>query len=552
MNNKSNWKKISMTVIAMALAAGSLVSCGDNSQPVGIDTANPTISVMTQANQTSSAGPDSPVVQEMERYLGEAMSKKYDKQYDKVTLDLQWTASTAYDEKVTAAMGANEYPHVMLVTTRNSSVIQNSKAGTFWDITDAFTKTDPKYVSEENPEGYVYPKLAQADETINRNTTVDGRIYGVYRARELGRQGITFRQDWLDNLGLSVPTTIDEFEEVLRAFTEDDPDGNGVDDTYGMIVTVYLDGPLNNLAVWMGSPNEWGYDEETQTWKPWFMSQGFFDAMTKMREWYEAGYINSNMATLDANSWDNEFLNGYGGVQIDVADRARRNATNILKNNPDAVVDVIGYVTRDANSEPRVWPTTGYSGYYVMPHPSVQTEEELDFILSVLDECNGEYIVDLCNYGILGRNYTIDENGKAVKNTDAALTAEYNDLNQFSMGIAPTTLKTAYANKAAEKVEQVYEENREYAVTNPMAPYTSDTYSISGTQLDAIIAEAKTNYIVGNIDAEGWKEAIEQWLKMDGDLVIEDYTKAYNDDTSNQDENGNVIVPDEFKYDFAF
>ncbi|MGN0183443.1 MAG: hypothetical protein ACI4DP_13710, partial [Candidatus Ornithomonoglobus sp.] len=280
--------------------------------------------------------------------------------------------------------------------------------------------------------------------------------------------------------------------------------------------------------------------------------QGYFDAMTKMREWYEAGYINSNMATLDPNSWDNDFLNGIGGVQIDVADRARRNASNILKNDPDAVVDVFGYVTRDADAEPVIWPTTGYNGYYVFPTPTVGTEEDLDFILSVLDECNGEYIVDLCNYGILDRNYTIDENGKAVKNTDPSLTAEYDDLNQFSMGIAPTKLSTAYANKTAETVEKVQTENEQYAVINPMAPYTSDTYSMSGTQLDAIISEARTNYIVGKIDEKGYETAIKQWLKMDGDLVCQDYKNAYEADEGNLDENGNAIVPDEFKYDFKF
>lgn len=548
-----NWKKISTLVLAIGIVGGTLAGCGDKSIPVGIDTSNPTISVMTSATKTASAGPDSPVVKEMQRYLGEAMSKKYGKQYDQVTLDLQWVASSAYGEKVTAAMGANEYPHVMLVTTRNSSVIQNSKAGTFWDLSDAFTKTDSKYVTEENPEGYVYPMLAQANPVINRNISVEGKIFGVYRARELGRQGITIRKDWLDNLGLDQPETIDEFEEVLRQFTEGDPDKNGVNgDTYGMIVTNYLDGPLNNIALWMGSPNEWGYDEESGTWKPWFMSEGFFNAMTKMREWYEAGYINENMATMDANSWDSEFLNGYGGVQIDVADRARRNATNIVKNNPDAEVDVFGYVKKDKNSEPTVWPTTGYSGYYVIPTPAVKTEEELDFILSVLDESNGEYIVSLCNYGIEGRNYTVDENGNAVKNTDPQLTAEYDDLNQFSMGIAPTKLKTAYVNDVAKKVDEVYAENRDYAVTNPMAPYTSDTYAITGTQLDAIIAEAKTNYIVGNIDEKGWAEAIKQWYKMDGDLVMKDYTDAYNEDDSNKDESGNVVIPDEFKYKFLY
>lgn len=553
---KNNWKKIALTVGSMTIAAASLAACGTEPIPVGIDTANPQIQVMTSASKTAPADESSPVVQEIERHLGEAMSKKYGKQYDKVSLDLQWVASTAYGEKVTAAMGANTYPHAMLVSTRNSSVIQNSKAGTFWDITDAFDKKDEKYVSEENPEGYVYPNLATANKTINRNITVDGRVYGIYRARTVGRQGVTYRKDWLENVGMSEPKTLDEFGEMLEKFTNNDPNKSGKNDTYGMIVTSYIDGPLNNIAMWAGSPNEWGYDEEEGCWKPWFMSEGYFEAMTRMREWYAAGYINGNMATLDANRWDDDFLNGIGGAQIDVADRARRNATNILKNDPNAEVDVFGYVKKDADTEPKVLPTTGYNGYYVFPTPTVGTEEDLDFVLSVMDECNSEYVVGLCNYGILGRNYNLDENGKAVKVTEpASMTAEYDDLNQFSMGIRPDyKLKTAYANKAAEKVDEVYAENEIYAedCMNPMAPYTSDTYSMSGTQLDAIIAEAKTNYIVGKIDEAGFAEAIEQWIKMDGDLVCKDYEDAFNNDDSNKDENGNVVVPDKYKYSFKY
>lgn len=42
------------------------------------------------------------------------------------------------------------------------------------------------------------------------------------------------RKDWLDNLGLDVPETLDEYMAVLAAFTHDDPDQNGKDDTYGL------------------------------------------------------------------------------------------------------------------------------------------------------------------------------------------------------------------------------------------------------------------------------------------------------------------------------
>ncbi|WP_274650868.1 extracellular solute-binding protein [Paenibacillus humicola] len=50
---------------------------------------------------------------------------------------------------------------------------------------------------------------------------------------EPGTMTTILRKDWMDKLGLKVPTTVPEFIDVLRAFTNDDPDGNGKKDTYG-------------------------------------------------------------------------------------------------------------------------------------------------------------------------------------------------------------------------------------------------------------------------------------------------------------------------------
>lgn len=143
-------------------------------------------------------------------------------------------------------MGSGTYPHIMLISTVNSSVVRAVKDDIFWDITDKLTDSEK------------FPNLAQTDPDINHNISFDGRVYGVYRARELGRSGVTIREDWLDNLGLEMPTTIDEFYNVLKQFKEGDPDRNGIDDTYGMIVTDYLTGPLDNLAIWFGAPKNSG------------------------------------------------------------------------------------------------------------------------------------------------------------------------------------------------------------------------------------------------------------------------------------------------------
>jgi putative aldouronate transport system substrate-binding protein len=57
---------------------------------------------------------------------------------------------------------------------------------------------------------------------------------------------MVIRQDWLDKLGLKAPTTLDEFMTVAKAFTENDPDGNGKKDTYGLCA--FIDGSGLNAA----------------------------------------------------------------------------------------------------------------------------------------------------------------------------------------------------------------------------------------------------------------------------------------------------------------
>lgn len=569
----NNWKKIATSVVALGVAAASLAGCGTKVTPIGIDTSTPKIEIMTAQSSIAAADENSPVVQAIEKKLGEKMSEKYGKSYDKVDLDINWIASASYGEKVTAAMGASEYPHVMLVTTRSSSVIQNSKIGTFWDLTGRFEETD------ENGK-LKYPYLAEGNPVVNKNISVDGRLYGIYRARAIARQGMTYRNDWTLKLldegvldfgkdengnAYTEPQTIADLDAMVKAFTENDPDGNGKKDTYGMIITSYIDGPVQDLSVWCGAPNEWGYDEETDEWKPAFMSEGYFKALTLIRDWYKKGYVNQNMVSLDPNKWDEDFVNDKGGIQIDVADRGRRNAAKFLDADGkprEGVVNVIGAVKPDDKSDYRIRPTTGYNGYYVIPVPAVPEETDLDFILSVLDECNSRDIVALCNYGIEGTHYEIIQDGKDKgkikfkvgddgKNYKAD---DYADLNQFSMGIAKNDLRTSYATSVAEKVAEIQDDkNAIYAVNNPMAPYTSKSYATSGTMMDAIISEARTNYLVGKLDEKGYKAAIEEWKKMDGAKVMKEYKESFNNDPLNDiDGDGKADVQPEQTFKFKF
>jgi putative aldouronate transport system substrate-binding protein len=65
-------------------------------------------------------------------------------------------------------------------------------------------------------------------------TAPDGHIYTLPRAEEAGLAAVpnftSINKAWLDKLGLEMPTTIDELHDVLVAFKEQDPNGNGKQD----------------------------------------------------------------------------------------------------------------------------------------------------------------------------------------------------------------------------------------------------------------------------------------------------------------------------------
>ena len=86
-------------------------------------------------------------------------------------------------------------------------------------------------------------KLLDAHPDTKKSLTVNGKIYGVPQLRlsdseEHDRYQVKMyiNKKWLDELGLAVPTTIDEMEDVLRAFRDNDPNGNQKKDEIPLIM----------------------------------------------------------------------------------------------------------------------------------------------------------------------------------------------------------------------------------------------------------------------------------------------------------------------------
>lgn len=179
------------------------------------------------------------------------------------------------------------------------------ESGMVKDITDDITNLMPDRLKE------IYDQYPNTYSTV----TKDGKIYGMAVSPHLTEgEVMIIRQDWLDNLGLEAPTTIDEFEEVIRAFTEDDPDGNGEKDTYGFTYegdTIYNNGwcadPVTIFSVYTGKnlPGQWQEDEDGKLVYG-SLDEGNKKALERLAKWHANGWTFQEAAATgawDAMSW---------------------------------------------------------------------------------------------------------------------------------------------------------------------------------------------------------------------------------------------------------
>ena len=92
-----------------------------------------------------------------------------------------------------------------------------------------------------------YESYGSENNPLN-TVTFDGKIMAIPKTQlSDGQDFLWVRKDWMDNLGLEEPKTLGDLEELLRAFINDDPDGDGQDDTVGLAVHPEVYGYYPNI-----------------------------------------------------------------------------------------------------------------------------------------------------------------------------------------------------------------------------------------------------------------------------------------------------------------
>ncbi|MEV0798565.1 extracellular solute-binding protein [Kribbella sp. NPDC050281] len=437
-------------------------------------------------------------------------------------LKITWVPNAEYGDKSNVTLASDKIPDVMVANEKSPSFVKAADAGAFWDLTGKLDK---------------YPNLKPVDAQTAKNSMTNGKTYGIYRIRPLLRSGIVIRKDWMAKLGLKDPETVDDLYAIAKAFTERDPDGNGKKDTYGLIIPKWPGNyasasPYDVVETWFGAPNGWG--ERDGKLVPGFDTPEFLAANRWLRKWVTEGLVNKDFATLDSANWNDPFVQGKGGMIIDVNVRATQLLDLFKEKNPKDFdkVTLIGNLKR-SDGQKFSYPFTGYNMVMAISKQHIRTEEQLDQVLQTLDKLESKEGSILLANGIEGRNFKAD--GKyavPINQDDPKVKAIQNDVDKafIQLGTRAAVGVSAYqprpsdaaSREMRERFDILMNEDLKTAVFNPALSVIAPTSVSKGQTLDTIVPDARIKYLSGAITEDQLKAQIKRWYDSGGTQIAQE------------------------------
>ncbi len=235
--------------------------------------------------------------------------------------------------------------------------------------------------------------------------SLNGKIYAILAGYEGNTFTRSFRKDWLDKLGLKVPETVDELFEAARAFTEDDPDGNGVNDTIGLTSSRFWNlqdifqafgVPLSNTG---DMPISW--DPVSGVWQDSMLKPEMSEALQYIKKLYESGYLDPQFLINEGANMREKLWTGKAGSTFYWAMHAyRQAATEMKKTIPEAEWVEVPAIKGNRTEKLNYRFMTGL--YYTLVKGTNQPEETVNTFVDMLFNKEMHFML---RYGIEGKTF---------------------------------------------------------------------------------------------------------------------------------------------------
>jgi putative aldouronate transport system substrate-binding protein len=442
-----------------------------------------------------------------------ALEERYNIDYEFMPV-----ASGEYNNKLGVTLASGDIPDTLLFPGLDQiyfNAIDNSQ----------FIPLE-KYMADTKE----YPNLAKIPEDLKKILTYKGHIYGIPRLRGVPGHTIVMRKDWLDKLGLAVPTTYDELYTVLKAFKEKDPDGNGKDDTYGLAVGMSDAGLIGVNAVSSGMralAGNWVQDGNGGL-IPMEFTPKAKEAFSFYAKLYKEGIIAKDFAIKKDQQVEDDFLLGKAGVYGNSAytffTAARYEKARAV--NPKFELVALPPL-KNADGTQGYMKFSGYFGIFAISADAGKDEAKVKKILKILDDQIGEEGATFVRWGVEGTHHKVENGMKTL--TDLGKTE---GPSLYSLTNPPATGQWIYGSTDSEEIRRMKDTSYKVALEgkpylNEVEGLISKTMAEKGSDLSKFISDGIAKIVMGQAPVDSIDKLFEDWKARGGSKVMQEYTDAW-------------------------
>ncbi len=408
---------------------------------------------------------------------------------DKLGINIEfYMLPTSADEVQTKislmATSAKGLPYVLLVNggLTPETILQYGNNGFFLPLND--------YLSDQERMPN-YNAIPAEDKAVmeEAQTQADGNTYSLscYEPEtwNLTPTRMFINKAWLDKLGLSVPTTTEELKNVLIAFRDQDPNGNGIQDEigiYGETAGTYgqnvIAGLMNSFVFWNSTVNGGlSLSEDGSEVIAPFTTEGWKEGLKYLHDLYQEGLLAAATFTDDDTQYK-ATLNQDPQVVGLTSSGSLGSWPSAASNNNFLEMQLIAPLTG-----PEGIAYTPFSIYTPNQDAMIlASSDKVDLALKFLDEFYDPYTSIVTRFGEEGVDWTRDEE-KLAGMTNAYVEAGMYDHIELAY------ISNMWADNSAQTWKDVGPRYASLAQTNMVANGTVTYNADDPTQLNALCME---------------------------------------------------------------
>jgi putative aldouronate transport system substrate-binding protein len=432
-----------------------------------------------------------------------------------------------YAEKSSAIVASGSMPDMVGFPADDTRFYQWANEGAFLPLDDYLEK---------------FETLSKIPDHVYDSFKVNGKIYGIPRYSNPYPLTPIIRKDWLDNLGLEMPKSYEELEKVAIAFTKEDPDKNGKDDTYGLAIGENINPNFNMGTYW--DFDAWYHQNEDGDFIPGMISDGRKELIQFFANLYDENAMTKDFAVLNWADTNNEFYSGKAGIFVGgVAGMSEDYMAGLLKIQPDAeFVAVPPFEAPDGSKGFTMG--SGYSGILALNAKLDEDEGKIHRTLEMVDAGKKFFPLDQKTpenqdfdwmWGKEGTGYNMENNAPVrVENfsSDGLAPSTYFLDNREHV---PADADISYADDYSmpemkglvDSLQEMFESGQMYV--NPIHGIISQTQQEKGADLMQFLMNEQAKMIAGQKPVSDWDKMVEEYLNRGGEAIIQEVNKGIQD-----------------------